>query len=84
MEQTIFNECNLKEEEIDEISTRVKVFLLNSNNEFLLANSNGGCQLAGGHVEKNEELKNTVKREVQEETGIVLSSEEIYNPFYEI
>ncbi len=79
-----FNEHNLKENEIDEIVTRVKVFLINEKNEVLVATSNGGCQLPGGHIEKNENLIDGIIREVQEETGIQLEKNEIKKSFYEI
>ena len=79
-----FNTYNLKEEEIDEIVTRVKVFLITSNNQILLANSDGGVQLPGGHLEKNETLEECVIREVLEETGIKLEKNEIAKPLYEV
>lgn len=80
----IYNDDNLSDSEIDEVVTRVKAFIINSKNEILYANSGGGIQLIGGHVEKDETLENTVKRELLEETGIVLQSEEISLPFFEI
>jgi len=74
MKTYIKNPNNLNDEEMDSIVTRVKVFLINNNNEILLALSNGGCQLPGGHREENEDLNDTIKREIQEETGIILSN----------
>lgn len=82
--QTIYNDDKLKRSQIDEIVTRVKVFLVNSNNEILLANSNGGYQLPGGHVENEENLEDAVLREIQEETGITLDLNEVIDPFYEV
>jgi len=84
MKTYIKNPNNLNDEEMDSIVTRVKVFLINDNNEILLALSNGGCQLPGGHREENEDLNDTIKREIQEETGIILESNEIRVPFFEI
>ena len=84
MKTFIKNPDNLTDNEIDSIVTRVKVFLINDNNEILVATSNGGCQLPGGHREENEDLLDTVKREVQEETGIILDNNEIGMPFFEI
>ena len=55
MKTLIFNESNLQEKDIDEIVTRVKVFLVNNKNELNYAISNGGMQLPGGHVESGEE-----------------------------
>ena len=84
MQYKIFNEDNLKDEEIDEVVVRVKAFIINSKNEILLASSNGGVQLVGGHVEKEEDVINALKREIKEEAGIEVSTEEISEPFYEI
>lgn len=84
MKSVEINNDELKLEEIDETVTRVKTFLINSKNEILIATSNGGCQLPGGHREDGEILSDTVKREVQEETGIMLETSEIVEPFFEI
>ena len=78
------NPDNLKDSEINSIVTRVKVFLVNDKNEILIATSNGGCQLPGGHREENEDLNSTIKREIQEETGIILDDNELTVPFFEI
>lgn len=84
METKIFNQDNLKDSDIDVITTRVKVFLMNDNDEFILAQSNGGLQLPGGHVEDGEKVEETVIREIREETGIELDKNVIPKPFYEI
>ncbi len=84
MKTLIFNESNLQEKDIDEIVTRVKVFLVNNKNELNYAISNAGVQLPGGHVESGEEYIETVKREIKEEVGIELEDEEISKPFFEI
>ena len=84
MNYTIFNEDHLKDEEIEETVVRVKAFVMNLKNEILVASSNGGIQLVGGHVEKEEEQVKALKREIKEETGIEVSDEEISEPFYEV
>ena len=82
MKKLVYNSENLTHEEIDEVVTRVKVFLVNSQNELLIATSDGGCQLPGGHREDGEELLDAVVREVQEETGICLEKDEIKDGFF--
>lgn len=77
MRELIINDENLKEEEMDGIVTRVKAFIINSNNKVLIARSNGGCQLPGGHVEKNETYEKALIREVREEVGIIVKENEI-------
>ncbi len=84
MKYKIFNENDLKDDEIDETVVRVKAFILNNNNEILMASSNGGVQLVGGHVEDGEDVKEALKREIKEEAGIEVLSNEISEPFYEI
>ena len=84
MKVKIFNEDNLKESEIDEEVTRVKVFLVNEQKQVLVAYSGGGIQLVGGHVEVGEKMEDTIKREVLEEAGIDITDEMITSPFFEI
>ena len=82
MEVKVYNDDNISREDIHEVVTRVKVCLLNSNNSLLLATSDGGCQLPGGHKEEGENLIDTVIREVQEESGIILDKDEIKDGFF--
>lgn len=73
MKQLITNKYNLTDSDMTEVVKRVKVLLVNSNNEVLLGYSHNNYQFPGGHVEDNETLIQTVNREVLEETGIELS-----------
>ena len=70
MKQIITNKYNLTDADMTEVVKRVKVLLVNSNNEVLLGYSHNNYQFPGGHVEENETLIQTVNREVLEETGI--------------
>lgn len=83
MKRLIYNENELKEEEMNEFVTRVKAFIINDKNEILFANSNNGVQLIGGHVEDGENYEDTLKREIREETGILIDEIEIKEPFFE-
>jgi 8-oxo-dGTP pyrophosphatase MutT (NUDIX family) len=74
MKEIIDNKYSLSEKDVTEVVVRVKVLLVNSKNEILLAYSHNNYQFPGGHVEDNEELIDTVKREVKEETGIILKN----------
>lgn len=85
MKVNIINHDNLKESDMQETVTRVKVFLLNEvSNKFIVVFSNGGYQLPGGHVEENESLNNSIIREIAEETGIKINQQQITSSFYEI
>ena len=76
MKKLITNDYNLKEKDMTEIVKRVKVLLINSNNEILLGYSHNEYQCPGGHVEDNESYIETINREVLEETGIELNIKE--------
>ena len=84
MNVKVFNEEQLNDKDIDEVVTRVKAFIVNDKNEILTASSGGGVQLIGGHVEEGEEMIDSVKREILEETGMELATNDISDPFFEI
>ena len=73
MKIIITNNYNLKEEDMTEVVKRVKLLLVNSNNEVLLGYSHHEYQFPGGHVEEDENLVDAINREVLEETGIELN-----------
>ena len=72
MKEIITNDYNLKEEDMTEVVRRVKLFIVNSNNEILLGYSHNEYQCPGGHVEENEDLISAINREMKEETGLDL------------
>ena len=73
MKQLITNNYNLTDSDMTEVVKRVKVLLVNSNNDVLLGYSHNNYQFPGGHVEENETLIQAVNREILEETGIELN-----------
>lgn len=80
MKKVIVNVNNLGEEEITDFVTKVKLLLVNSNNELLLGYCHNEYQFPGGTQEYGENLMDTVKRELMEETGISLSDSSL-EPF---
>ena len=84
MKETIYNYDYLNEEDITDVSTRVKALIINSDKEILLGKSDISYQFPGGHLEDNESLIEALKREVLEETWIGLSDEEIGRTFYKV
>ena len=73
MKEIIRNIDHLKEDEMTDFTTKVKLLLVNSQCDLLLGYSNHEYQFPGGTQEDNETLDDTVKRELLEETGIELS-----------
>lgn len=84
MHVKIYNSDGLDENAIDEVVIRIKVFLINSKEQILVARSGGGIQLIGGHLERGEDISACIRREVLEETGIHLLKEEKYVPYFVI
>lgn len=80
MKTKIINYDHIKEEDISDKVIRVKALLINSKKEILLASAYTTIQFPGGHLEVGETLNEGLKREVLEETGIVINGE--YTPFF--
>lgn len=83
MKKIVYNENNLKEEDINKEVLRAKLLIINSNDEFLLGYGHKTYQIPGGHVEENESFDQCVVRELKEETGIIIPLEE-RTPFLNI
>lgn len=73
MIEIITNVNNLKEEDMTDFVTKVKLLLVNSNKELLLAYSHNEYQFPGGTQEEGELLNEIVFRELKEETGIEIN-----------
>lgn len=83
MKEILYNYDNLKLEEIDEVVTRTKGLIINSNNEITLGYSHKTYQFPGGHLEEGETLEECLLREIEEETGIKINDATI-KPFEKI
>jgi len=75
MKTIIYNNDNLKEEDINRNVRRGKVLIINSNDEILFVYSNNHYFLVGGRVEEGESFEECVVRETKEETGIDIKLE---------
>ncbi len=82
MKEKIFNYNKLNMTDITSQIIRVKALILNSRNEILLGEAFNTVQFPGGHLEENETLEEALKREILEETGIILDN--IGRPFLNI
>ena len=80
-----YNDDDLKDNEIDQVVTRVRAFIMSSKNNFLITKSSeDGYQLLGDYVDENEDLANALAKAICKETGIVLDSSDKIEPFFEI
>ncbi len=79
-----YNEDNLRDDEIDQVVTRVKAFVISNKNMVMIGKNDEGYQLLGGYVEENEELEQALAREIYKETGIILNAEDTIEPFFEV
>ena len=83
MKVVIHNDDNLKETDITEKIYRSRGVIINSQNEILLGYCKNTYQFPGGYLEEGETIEEGLKREVQEETGIVIKDTNL-KPFYVI
>jgi len=77
MKKIVINKNNLEQKDINEFVYRPRAIIINSNNEILLVFCNNTYQFPGGFLEDNETLIEGLKREILEETGILLNDNEI-------
>ena len=70
MKEILYNNDNLKEEEINNIVRRAKAIIINSNDEILFAHTQDNYFFVGGRLEPNETFEEGIVREIKEETGI--------------
>lgn len=79
-----YNDDDLKDNEIDEVITRVKAFIISSKNNMVVGNDTDGYQLLGGYVNEGEDIVNSLATTIYNQSGILLDSKDIIEPFYEI
>lgn len=80
MKTIVFNDDNLTNEDIKEQKIKARAIIVNDSNELLLSHYAGLYMLPGGKVDKGEDILQGLVREIREETGILLSKEQI-TPF---
>lgn len=77
MKEIIYNYDLLKETDINKIVERAKVVIVNSKNELLLGYGSKNYQLIGGHVEDGETSLECLHREILEEAGIDIDTNDL-------
>ena len=79
----IINEDNLKNDEVNEFSSKVRCILINQNNQILVCNYGGTYLLPGGKIDGCEDNIDALIRELNEETGVLYNRND-FNPFCEL
>lgn len=78
-----FNESNLQTEEIDKTVSKVRGIIINNDGKALVVKYAGIYMLPGGSIEEGEDSKIALKRELEEESGIEIDTNDA-TPFLEI
>lgn len=76
MKEIIINDNNLSATDIESSVIRVKGLVLNSRGKILLAHNNNTYQFPGGHLEDDENTLTCIRREIKEEIGINVDTDE--------
>ena len=79
-----YNDDDLKDDEIDQVVTRVKAFIVSSKNNMLIGKDEEGYQLLGGYVTGDEDYKVALANAIYNQTGIVLDNKDGIEPFFEV
>jgi hypothetical protein len=79
-----YNDDDLKDDEIDEVITRVRAFIVSSKNNMIVGYNDEGYQLIGGYVGAGEDIMTALSNIIYNESGIALDSKDVIEPFYEV
>ena len=79
-----YNDDDLKDDEIDEVVTRVRAFIVSSKNNMIVGFNDEGYQLIGGYVGAGEDIVTALKNMIYNESGIALDGKDAIEPFYEV
>ena len=82
MKEYVHNSNSISDNIINNHVKRARAVIINSNNELLLGYENN-YEFIGGHLDEGEDYKGALKREVKEESGIDIYTDNL-NPFYKI
>ena len=79
-----YNDDDLRDDEIDEVVTRVKAFVINSKNNMLVGFTDEGFQLVEGYVPEGYDVVQGMVSILYNECGIELDAKDSIEPFYEV
>lgn len=82
MKKVVFNNANLGKNDINKEVRKVRALIFNKEGQVMVSEfSDGAHILPGGKIDKGETIEEALKREIREETGILISENEIGEPF---
>lgn len=73
----LINNANLKKEELNSFAHKVRGVVYNTNNEIYITDMNSSYNLPGGRIERNENLIDSLVRELKEELGIRIFKKDV-------
>lgn len=73
----LINESDLEKKDIKSRVHKVRAIIFNKENKIYITNMDNSYNLPGGHVESKEDIKTTLKRELEEELGIKIAKAEM-------
>lgn len=73
----LVNENDLKAEEINSWTHKVRAIIFNKNGLLYITDMNNSFNLPGGRVESKEDENSALLRELQEELGVLLKEDDI-------
>lgn len=79
-----YNDDDLKDNEIDEVVTRVRAFIISSKNNMIVGYDEEGYQLLGGYIGAGEDIMQGLVNIIYNNSGILLDAKDTIEPFYEI
>lgn len=79
-----YNDDDLKDNEIDEVVTRVKAFIISSKNNMLVGFNDEGFQLVEGYLSEGQDVMQGMINILYNECGIALDNKDTIEPFYEV
>lgn len=74
---SVINENNLQLKDIQEFNSKVRAFLIDDENNILIANYGNVILLPGGSIDKDEEANDAIIRELKEEVGVEYRVDEL-------
>ncbi|MBE5739092.1 MAG: hypothetical protein E7354_05140 [Clostridiales bacterium] len=83
VEILVYNDTGLRDDEIDQVVTKAKAFIMSSKYNMLIGRNEAGYQLIETSVGAREDITTAMVNAIFNETGISLDSKDAIEPFFE-